>query len=89
MVGVIGCGRWGPNHVRVLDSLPGCSVRALADRDEQALAAVARQHPAIGLVTPSAAELIACDDVQAVVVATPPRSCRPIFRWPMTLALAR
>ena len=70
-VGVIGCGHWGPNHVRVLDSLPGCTVRGVADRDEQALAAAARQHPSIALATPSAAELIARDDVQALVVATP------------------
>ena len=30
---VIGCGYWGPNVIRVFDSLEGCELRAACDLD--------------------------------------------------------
>ena len=44
-VAVIGCGRWGPNHIRIFSSLPGSRVVAAVDRDQNRLASVSQAFP--------------------------------------------
>jgi predicted dehydrogenase len=44
-IGVIGCGHWGPNQIRVFSQLKGCSVVAVSDSDEKRLAAVCERFP--------------------------------------------
>ena len=39
-VAIIGCGYWGPNHVRNFSSLSGCKVVAAADPDEARLSRI-------------------------------------------------
>jgi hypothetical protein len=39
---VIGCGHWGPNHIRVFGSLPDSRVEAVVDLDEKSRLRVAR-----------------------------------------------
>ncbi|HMB70867.1 MAG TPA: Gfo/Idh/MocA family oxidoreductase, partial [bacterium] len=67
--GVIGYGYWGPNFVRVLRSLPGCSLLGVVDSREEALVAAARMHPGIDLFQ-SVDDLLEAG-VDAVAVATP------------------
>lgn len=67
--GVIGFGYWGPNFVRVFRSLPECRLLGVVDPREEALAAVARMHPGVGLFR-SVEELLEAG-VDAVAVATP------------------
>jgi predicted dehydrogenase len=67
-IAVVGAGSWGRNHVRTLASLPEAELTAVCDTDEQRLAQVARQFPAVK-ATPSLDEALAT--AQAVVVATP------------------
>jgi len=69
-IGVIGCGRWGPNHIRVLASLDGCTVAAVADASEERLNAVLRAFPQVRGFRDHR-ELLRDAGVDAVVVATP------------------
>lgn len=46
-VGVIGCGYWGPKHVRVLHSLPTVSQVCAIDARGDVLAAIHRSFPAV------------------------------------------
>ena len=71
-VGVIGCGHWGPNHIRVFSALTGSTVTAVADPDERRLEAVGESHPAVRRVT-DYRELLNQESLNAVVVATPTR----------------
>lgn len=67
---VIGYGYWGSKHVRVLSSMPGVHV-TVVDADSDRLMEAARHHAGVGL----AGDLDqVADDVDGVVVATPPGS---------------
>ena len=68
---VVGCGYWGAKHVRVLSSLPGVKDVVVVDPDatrRTAVASVLRTAEAYDSVE------AALPHVDAVVVATPPRS---------------
>jgi predicted dehydrogenase len=69
-IAVIGCGNWGPNHVRSFASLPGSRVDVIVDLDPARLEAVRQFHPGVRCEQDHWAAL---DDpaVDAVVVATP------------------
>ena len=73
-VGLIGYGYWGSKHVRVLAGLPGVEVtviEARLDRLREAMVSFPATHVASRLDEVR-------DDLDAVVVATPPRSHGPI-----------
>ncbi|MDQ3641354.1 MAG: Gfo/Idh/MocA family oxidoreductase [Actinomycetota bacterium] len=75
-VAVVGYGYWGSKHVRVLSSMPGVSV-TVVDPDPDRLAEARARYPGAGL----AGELDdVLDDVDAVVVATPPGSHASLAR---------
>lgn len=69
-LGVVGCGHWGPNHIRAFLSLPGSLVRRAADPSADRRAHVARAHPGV-LLSADAAPVLEDSQVDAVVVATP------------------
>jgi predicted dehydrogenase len=69
-VAVVGFGYWGAKHVRVLSSTPGVAV-SVVDDDEGRLAEAENRYPAAHLARALDDVL---DDVDAVVVATPPPS---------------
>ena len=69
-VAVVGYGYWGAKHVRVLSSIPGTDV-AVVDAAPLRRREAAARHPAVRLAA-DLGELV--DDVDAVVVATPPGS---------------
>jgi len=69
-IGVVGCGAWGPKHIRVFGSLRQSEVKAAADRDRGRLDRIRELHPAIRFE--SDPELLLRDpEIDAVVVATP------------------
>ncbi|MCB0184650.1 MAG: Gfo/Idh/MocA family oxidoreductase, partial [Caldilineaceae bacterium] len=68
-IGIIGCGYWGPNHVRVFEELPEATLSWVCDRREDRLTAMRTRHPQVR-TTCSVAELLA-SAVDAVVIATP------------------
>ena len=69
-VGVIGCGHWGPNHIRNFSTLAGSSVAACADTNAERLRAMKRLFPALATMS-DYRQLLAAPNVDAVVVATP------------------
>lgn len=67
-IAVVGYGYWGSKHVRVLSSIPGVTV-SVVDTSPDRLAEAAVRYPA---ARPVADLDDVLDDVDAVVVATPP-----------------
>jgi predicted dehydrogenase len=78
-VGVIGCGHWGPNHIRVFNSLPDSSVGAAVDLDEKRLKAVREMYPEIRCER-DYRRILEDPSYDAVVVATPVSSHYEIVR---------
>lgn len=70
--GVVGCGYWGPNHIRNLTSLgaSGAVVRLAADLDEGRRRHVEQLYPHVTVVA-DAAEVISSPAIDAVIIATP------------------
>ena len=66
---VIGLGRWGPNHVRNMNEVPGCRVVAVADPVAAAVERVRRKFAVDGYA--DFRELLKRKDIQLVVVSTP------------------
>ncbi len=72
-VGVIGCGYWGANYLRLLQDLPGAELTWACDEREARLATFAARYS--GLKTaPRLDDVLADPDVQTVIVATPAAS---------------
>jgi predicted dehydrogenase len=69
-VGVVGLGYWGPNLARNFDGLPGCELTWLCDGRQEELERVGPSHPGARRTT-DMAELLADDELDAVVLATP------------------
>lgn len=70
-VGVVGCGYWGSKHVRVFSNLSSVTGVVIIDGRPDVRAAVAANHPqAIERATLREA----MDDIDAVVIATPPET---------------
>jgi predicted dehydrogenase len=67
---LIGCGHWGPNHLRTFSALVPGGMRLVVDADPRRLQRVRQSHPTVSCETHPAAAL---DDpaIDAVVVATP------------------
>ncbi len=70
VIAVIGCGHWGPNHVRVFNALSGARVAWAADLNPARLAPIAARYPGIHTTT-EYADLLADPSVDGVVIATP------------------
>ncbi len=70
-VGVVGCGYWGSKHVRVLQGMPGVSRVTAIDPSQDRLQNLKQAFPGIATYLSLASAL---DDVDAVIVATPPRT---------------
>jgi predicted dehydrogenase len=69
-IGVIGCGAWGPNHVRNFSALPNAEVVGAADLQADRLARVKAIVPGVATFT-DASEMMAATRPDAVVISTP------------------
>ncbi len=78
-VGVIGCGYWGPNLVRVFNTQERSCVPVVCDVDPERVERICRRYPTIHGVT-EPRSLIARTDIDLVVVATPVESHFPLAR---------
>lgn len=78
-IGVVGCGHWGPNHVRVFSQIRDSRVVACADPDAKRLEAIREQHPQVKLF-PDYRDLLKLAEVDAVVVAVPTRVHYPVVK---------
>jgi predicted dehydrogenase len=70
VVGVIGCGYWGPNVIRSFAAVPGCRVKRAADLRPGRLRFVAEQFPALELSGDHEA-VLRDPEINAVAVVTP------------------
>lgn len=69
-VGIVGCGYWGINYVRVFSELPEAQVLVVCDTDPSRLKRVRQRFPLVRTTT-VLSELLTEPDLMAVVVATP------------------
>lgn len=69
-LGVIGCGHWGPNHIRNFNSLQNASVKSCADLDENRLKRMKSLYPDI-ITTTDYMDILNDEEINAVIVATP------------------
>jgi predicted dehydrogenase len=76
-VAVVGCGYWGPNLIRNLVSCPATQVAAVCDRDAARLQRARELAPCARALTDFDA-VLADDAVEAVAIATPPRTHGPL-----------
>jgi predicted dehydrogenase len=70
-IGVVGCGYWGSKHVRVLHGISSVERVVAIDANEDRLAELGRSFPSLASRPTLESAL---DDVDAVIVATPPRT---------------
>jgi predicted dehydrogenase len=67
-IGVMGCGYWGPKHIRVCNELPDVQLTSVCDLNERRLQQVKVQYPGAEVTTDIKQFL---RNVDAVVIATP------------------
>jgi predicted dehydrogenase len=72
-VGLVGYGYWGPNLARNLSEAEGIELAAIADARSERLEAARRRHPGMWTCHDDAA-LMAREDLDAIVIATPLRT---------------
>jgi predicted dehydrogenase len=68
-IGVVGCGYWGPKHIRVCHELKEANLTMVCDLDENRLRQVRTQYPY--LETTNNFKTFVQNNVDAVVIATP------------------
>lgn len=68
-IGVVGCGYWGPNHIRNFHELPEANLTTVCDLDENKLQRMQTKYPYLE-TTPDFTTLLR-NNVDAVVIATP------------------
>jgi len=76
---VIGCGHWGPNHVRVFEELDRTRVVACADLSAARLERIRARFPNVETTSDYVA-LLADERIDAVVIATPTATHAAIAR---------
>lgn len=72
-VGVVGCGQWGQNYLRVLSELDDAVLQAACDLRPAVLERIASRYPGVRTVA-TLDELLSDDALDAVIVATEARS---------------
>src|SRR5262249_8084378 len=79
--GVIGTGLMGCEHLRNLLALPDAEIAVVADPDEDSRSyahlTLGADHPAV--ITNRASEGIGCDELDAIIVATPNVTHAPVL----------
>ncbi len=71
-IGVVGCGYWGPKHIRVCHELAEAKMAMVCDLDENKLRQVQSQYPGMEITTDFKEFLKS--GIDAVVIATPVKS---------------
>ncbi len=69
-VGIIGCGHWGPNHIRIFSQLAGSESLMCADINEERLARIKGLYPEIQ-TTKDYKDIFNNEKIDAVCIAAP------------------
>jgi predicted dehydrogenase len=78
-MGVVGCGYWGINYIRVFEEISGTTVTRVCDTRGERLALVKQRYPLINTHT-TVQDLLNDNQLEAVVVATPATTHHTIVR---------
>jgi predicted dehydrogenase len=68
-IGIVGCGYWGLNYVRIFSELPNARVVTVCDQRPERLDEVKRTFPKIGLTT-DLRDILQNEEIEAVVIST-------------------
>jgi predicted dehydrogenase len=79
VLGMIGCGYWGPNLLRNYASLENARVKVVADQAEERRRFVKKSFPSIALAN-DGDEVLTDPEISAVVIATPAASHGALVR---------
>ena len=69
-IGVLGCGHWGPNHIRMFNQNPNSRVKLCVDLDEQRLKAIKTLYSHIN-VSRDYQDIFKDPEIDTVCIATP------------------
>lgn len=69
-IAVIGCGYWGPNHIRNFVQLPNSNMLKCCDKDVKRLERIKRLYPTVETTT-DADDIFGDSSIDAVCIATP------------------
>lgn len=72
-IGIIGCGYWGPNHIRIFSQIADSHAAMCSDLDSKRLDAIKKLYPDIQCTT-DYKEIFSNADIDAVVIASPTNS---------------
>ena len=78
-ISVIGCGRWGPNHIRNFSSLSDSTVVSAVDTQSEPLSRISKNFPNVH-PEQDYRRVLENSDLDAVVVATPTNTHYAIVR---------
>ncbi len=78
-IGMIGCGQWGPNHIRIFSTQPGSVVAACSDLSDDRLKSIKTFYPGMDC-TKDYRDILSRSDINAVCIATPTNSHFEITR---------
>ena len=78
-IGIVGCGHWGPNHIRVFSELDRSCVIACADLNRSRLERIQRRFYSVQIVS-DYRRLLADPALDAIVIATPTHTHAAITR---------
>jgi len=70
-IGIIGCGYWGKNYVRVFSNLPDSEVVGICDQRSEILTSVSSENPSVPTFS-NLKDMLETTQLDAVVIATPP-----------------
>lgn len=69
-IGIIGCGYWGPNYVRIFNEILESNIKYCCDLNEENLSKIKKLYP-VEKTTKDYRELVRDKNVDAVVITTP------------------
>ncbi len=78
-VAVVGCGYWGPNLIRNFFENDRVELKAICDRIPERMEKLGKRYPTVRLTT-EYSEILASDDIDAVVIATPVHTHHPLAK---------
>ena len=78
-VGVVGCGYWGPNHIRNFRTLPTCALKAMCDVNEGRLKHLKALYPEVEGLT-DYNHMLNGIGLDAVVIATSVKHHYPLAK---------
>jgi len=69
-IGIIGCGYWGPNYIRIISELSGCHLLSCCDLDSSNLSKIKKSYSHVHLCN-NYKDLAGDSRIDAVIITTP------------------